>query len=208
MGGCVPIGYERADKKLVVEKVGAEKTKLIFDKYLEFKSVQKLKSYLDENEIKTRSDKNFSKGQLYHMLSNKAYIGKITHNKNIYEAEHDSIVEDLVFEKVQKQLLDNRVDKNCNTKSASNSLLAGKIYDDNNNRMTTSHSNTRKRKYRYYVSLALQKLKKGQEGSLSKISAGEIEKFVVNSIKDFLLDTKLKSGGTQKANREFGAFLS
>lgn len=188
MGGCVPIGYQRVDKKLVIEDIGAEKTKLIFSKYLELKSVQKLKNYLDETGIKTRSNKNFSKGQLYHMLSNKVYTGKIVHKENIYDGEHESIIDDNIFEEVEKLLLKNRVDANCNTKSASNSLLIGKIYDDKNNRMTTSHSNTRKRKYRYYVSLAVQKLKKGQEGSLSKISAGEIEKFVVNAIKELLLD--------------------
>src|SRR5574344_1542788 len=66
MGGCVPIGYQRVDKKLVIEDAGAEKTKLIFSKYLEFKSVHKLKNSLDEAGIKTRSNKNFSKGQLYH----------------------------------------------------------------------------------------------------------------------------------------------
>lgn len=188
MGGCVPIGYQRVDKKLVIEDIGAEKTKLIFSKYLELKSVHKLKHYLDETGIKTRSNKNFSKGQLYHMLSNEVYTGKIVHKENIYDGEHEAIIRDDVFEEVQKQLLINRVDKNCNTKSASNSLLVGKIFDDKHNRMTTSHSNTRKRKYRYYVSMAVQKLKKGQEGSLSKISAGEIEKFVVSTIKEFLLD--------------------
>jgi hypothetical protein len=56
--------------------------------------------------------------------------------------------------------------------------------------MTPSHSNTRKRKYRYYVSLAVTKLKKGKEGSISKIPAGEIEKFVTEAIKEFLTNTK------------------
>ncbi len=188
MGGCVPIGYHRVDKKLVVEENSCKIVKLIFKKYLELKSVHKLKNYLDETGVKTRSNKIFSKGQLYHMLSNKVYIGKIIHKEYIYDGEHELIIDDDTFDEVQKQLLRNRSDSNCNTKSASNSLLVGKIYDDKNNRMTTSHSNTRKRKYRYYVSMAVQKLKKGQEGSLSKISAGEIEKFVVNTIKEFLLD--------------------
>src|SRR5574344_14618 len=189
MGGCVPIGYHRVDKKLVVEENSCKIVKLIFEKYRELKSVHKLKNYLEETGVKTRSSKNFSKGQLYHILANKVYIGKIVHKEKIYDGEHDSIIDDNTFEDVQKQLLKNRYDANCNTKSASNSLLVGKIYDDKNNRMTTSHSNTRKRKYRYYVSMAVQKLKKGQEGSLSKISAGEIEKFVVNTIQEFLLDT-------------------
>lgn len=190
MGGRVPLGYEIADKKLVIEKDFSSVIKIIFERYLELKSVHKLKTYLDESNIRSKSGKVFSKGNLYKILSNKIYIGLITHKNNTYNGEHKQIIDFETFEKVQKLLLENRVDKNCGLKSSSNSLLAGKIYDDKNNRMSPSHSNTRKRKYRYYVSLAVTKLKKGQEGSVSKIPAGEIEKFVVEEIKNFLLNTK------------------
>lgn len=50
--------------------------------------------------------------------------------------------------------------------------------------MTPSHSNSHKRRYRYYISTAL---KNNEEtGSVSKIPAGEIEKFVVETTKEFL----------------------
>jgi len=190
MGGCVPLGYEIVDKKLVIEKHFASIIKIIYAKYLELKSVHKLKAYLDESNIRSRSGKVFSKGNLYNILSNKIYIGLIKHKNNTYNGEHKPIIDFETFEKVQKLLLENRVDKNCGLKSSSNSLLAGKIYDDKNNRMSPSHSNTRKRKYRYYVSLAITKLKKGQEGSISKIPAGEIEKFIIEEIKNYLQNTK------------------
>lgn len=190
MGGCVPLGYEIADKKLIIEKHFASVIKIIYEKYLEFKSVHKLKTYLDESNIRSRSGKVFSKGNLYNILSNKVYIGLVKHKNNTYNGEHKPIIEFETFDKVQKLLIENRVDKNCGLKSSSNSLLAGKIFDDKNNRMSPSHSNTRKRKYRYYVSLAITKLKKGQEGSVSKIPAGEIEKFVVEEIKNYLQNTK------------------
>lgn len=190
MGGCTPLGYEKKDKKLVIEKNGAEKVKLIFDKYLEFKSVLKLKEYLDKNQITTRTGKSFSKGQLYHLLANKVYIGKITHKDKVYEGEHEGIIDAAVFDEVQNILLKNRVDKTCGVKSSSNSLLAGLIYDDNGNKMTPSHSNTRKRRYRYYVSGAVKKYNKKEAGSVSKIPAGEIEKFVVENIKEVLLNEK------------------
>ena len=190
MGGCTPMGYQKQDKKLVIKENDAKKVKLIFDKYLELKSVLKLKEYLDENKIKTRTDKDFSKGQLYHMLANKVYIGKITHKDKVYEGEHEELVDVTVFENVQNILLENRVDKTCGVKSSSNSLLAGLIFDDKGNIMTPSHSNTRKRRYRYYVSGAVKKYNKNEAGSVSKIPAGEIEKFVVDNIKDLLLDEK------------------
>lgn len=188
MGGKVPLGYIKEDKKLVIHKEDAKRVQMIFDKYLELKSVPKLMQYLKENEIKTKTDKYFSKGQLYHLLVNKVYIGKITHKDKVYEGEHDAIISEEIFEEVQKLLYENKVDKTCGTKCSSNSLLAGLIFDDKNNLMTPSHSNSHKRRYRYYVSTALKNYKSSNAGSVSKIPAGEIEKFVVETTKEFLQD--------------------
>lgn len=188
MGGKVPLGYLKEDKKLVVHNEDAQKVQMLFDKYLELKSVPKLMHYLKENEIKTKTDKYFSKGQLYHLLSNRVYIGKITHKDKVYDGEHEAIICDDFFEKVQKLLYENKVDKTCGVKSSSNSLLAGLIYDDLGNKMTPSHSNSPGRRYRYYISRAL---KNNEEtGSVSKISAGEVEKFVIETTKEFLQDKK------------------
>ncbi len=188
MGGKVPLGYIKEDKKLVIHKEDAKRVQMIFDKYLELKSVPKLMQYLKENEIKTRTDKNFSKGQLYHLLANKVYIGKITHKDKVYVGEHKAIISNEIFEKVQKLLYENKVDKTCGTKCSSNSLLAGLIFDDKNNLMTPSHSNSHNRRYRYYVSTALKNYNDGEVGTISKISAGEVEKFVVEITKEFLQD--------------------
>lgn len=190
MSGCPPLGYKKENKKLVVEEKEAQKVKLIFDKYLELQSVPKLMEYLKTENIRTRSDKEFFKGELYHMLSNKVYIGKIVHKENVYEGEHNGIIDDITFEKVQKLLYENKLDKICGTKCASNSLLTGLIFDDKNNKMTPSHSNCHGRRYRYYISQAIKKYKKSQAGSVSKIPAGEIEKFVEENVEEFLNNKK------------------
>ena len=199
MGGKVPLGYKKEDKKLIIHKEESKKVRMIVDKYLELKSVPKLMQYLKENEIKTRTDKNFSKGQLYHLLVNKVYIGKITHKDKVYEGEHDAIISEVIFEEVQKLLYENKVDKTCGTKCSSNSLLAGLIFDDKNNLMTPSHSNSHKRRYRYYVSTALKNYNDSEVGTISKIPAGEVEKFVVETTKEFLQDKEQ----TQRLVKDF-----
>ena len=186
MGGCAPLGYKKENKKLVIEENDAQKVKLIFDKYLELKSVPKLKDWLEKENIRTKSDNLFFKGALYHMLSNKVYIGKIVHKDNVYDGEHSGIIDEITFERVQKLLYENKVDKICGTKCSSNSLLAGLIFDDNNNLMTPSHSTSHKRRYRYYVSQAIKKYSKLTAGLVSKIPAGEIEKFVILTTKELL----------------------
>ncbi len=118
MGGRVPIGYERKDKKLIIETSGAAKVKKIFEKYIELKSVPKLKTYLACENIRTNTGKNFDKN-------------------NVYEGEHAAIIEENLFNLAQDLLQTNKVDES-RKHNASNSLLAGKIYDDKNNRMFTN----------------------------------------------------------------------
>jgi len=75
MSGRYPIGFKFINKKLIPDEKYISTVETIFNKYLEFQSVLKLKNYLDENDIKSRNNNNFSKGNLYNILSNKAYIG-------------------------------------------------------------------------------------------------------------------------------------
>lgn len=188
IGGSVPIGYKIEDKKLVPDIDHISTLETIFEKYLEFESVCKLKSYLDENNIKSRTGKNFSKGNLYKILSNKTYIGMVTHKDTYYYGEHEGIIHEDIFNKAQEFLEKNRNNNKCKITAKSPSLLAGKLFDDNGNRMTPSHSNKKGKRYRYYVSQALIQGNINQGGTITKIPAGEIETFIQKEVKDFLAD--------------------
>lgn len=190
VGGTPPMGYLLKERKLVIEQTQAKKVRFIFQKYIELKNVDKLRLYLKSNEILTKNGNNFSKGSLYHLLSNKAYIGLITHKENTYQGEHEPIVEKEIWEEAEKILIQNRITKKSGIASKSPSLLAGKLFDDKGNYMSPSHSNTRNRKYRYYVSQALIQGKKMEAGSVSKIPACEIETFVSKEIELFLKNTR------------------
>jgi len=190
ISGIAPIGYELVNKKLVIDNDNKEKVKFIFEKYLELKSVITLKKYLEENNINTRNDKCFSKGNLYRILQNKTYIGLISHKSNDYEGEQEGIIDKTLFDRVQDLLTANRIrNKNC-VNSTNPSLLAGKIYDDKGNYMSPSHSNKNGKRYRYYVSQALLQSRRNEAGSISKIPAAEIESVVAEEITNFLSDTK------------------
>ncbi len=56
--------------------------------------------------------------------------------------------------------------------------------------MPPSHSNTRKKKYRYYISQAIIQYKKQNVGSISKIPASEIENLVKAEITHYLKSIK------------------
>jgi len=184
--GRPPIGYKLENKKLVPDEDKISTITTIFEKYLEFEGMLKLKQYLDENNIKSRTGKNFSKGNLYKILSNKIYIGLISHKGNEYKGEHEGIIDRWTFSKVQELLAKNRNNNKCKHTAKSPSLLAGKLFDDNGNRMTPSHSNKKGKRYRYYLSQALIQGNINQAGTITKIPAGEIETFVQKEIKYFL----------------------
>lgn len=189
MNGVAPIGYIKQNCTLIEDKTQSGKIKLIFEKYLELKSVGKLHNYLIENKIYTTNDKIFSIGHLGKLLRNKVYIGKIEHKENIYEGLHDGIIDEKTFEKVQKIMNFNTVQVNNALKAKNSSLLAGKLFDSNGNYMSPSHSNNRHKKtYRYYISQAIIQNRQHEAGTLSKIPSKEIEEFVKTQISKFVKD--------------------
>lgn len=191
INGMPPMGYVKKDGKLEIEHSEAKIVKLIFDKYLEIGNVPDLVKYLKENNINTRSGKNFYKGHLYRILQNKTYIGKIVHKKNIYEGLQKPIIDLDIFEKTQNLLAQNALNRKNATNAQSGSLLKGKLFDDKSNYMSPTHSTKKGKRYRYYVSQAQIQNRLQDLGSITKISAGEIENFVISKIKEIVLDKKL-----------------
>ena len=69
--------------------------------------------------------------------------------------------------------------------SESGALLQGKLFDDKGNRMGPSFSSKNGVRYRFYVSTALRG-RKHKAGSVTRISAPEIESLVEAAVRDQL----------------------
>lgn len=188
MGGIAPLGYYRKDKKLFPDVEEKKKVKLVFEKYTELKTVHLLKDYLDSNHIFSRIGKNFSKGILYKILSNRVYVGEVGHHDKWYKGLHESIIDVELFDVVQNALKENRKSAKSIKHCKSGSLLSGKIFDDKNNYMSPSHSNKKGKRYRYYVSQAVIQHDREKIGEITKIPAGEIECFITKTIKELIED--------------------
>jgi hypothetical protein len=59
----------------------------------------------------------------------------------------------------------------------------GKIYDDRGHRMSPSHSRKKGVRYRYYLSLPLPYGRPEEAGSISRVSAAEIEHVVADAVR-------------------------
>jgi site-specific DNA recombinase len=141
MGGVLPIGYDVRERKLVVNHDEAETVRGIFGRYLELGSVRLLGNDLRQRGIvsgarvsrngKARGGKQFSRGALYHLLSNPIYLGEIQHKHERHPGQHEAIVSRELWERVQQRLRDRGVRSGGGHKTeAPSSPLAGKLFDE------------------------------------------------------------------------------
>jgi hypothetical protein len=98
----------------------------------------------------------------------------------VLPGEQPAIVNRRLFEAVQAKL-DARLINHKSTKSKSEALLLGKIFDDRGSRMTPSHARKRGVKYRYYISAKLTQALPDQAGSIGRVPANEVETIVAKA---------------------------
>src|SRR4029453_10535718 len=127
------------DRKLVVNKHEAETVRHIYRRYAALGSVLALKEELDGDPVvsKARVDKYgrrtggrpLARGALYLMLQNRIYRGEIVHKESSYPGEQEPIIDQALWDEVQRRLAANRFDRATGAGATQVSLLAGWIYD-------------------------------------------------------------------------------
>ena len=94
--GIAPYGYKWDGNEIIVDRDNYLTVIDIFEKYIEFRSLQKLKNYCDKKGYKTSSGKCFSKQALKNIIENDFYTGIVTYDGNkVKGAHHVFLSEDL-----------------------------------------------------------------------------------------------------------------
>lgn len=96
--GAAPFGYKWKGNDIVVDFNNNLIIQDIFEKYIELKSLGKLKSYCDCAGYKTSSGKDFSKQALKNIIENDFYIGIVTYAGKKISGEHVGIIEKSLFD--------------------------------------------------------------------------------------------------------------
>ncbi len=135
---------------------------------------------------RTTGGKPLARGALYLILQNRIYLGEIVHKENSYPGQHEAIVDQMLWEEVQRRLVANRVDRANGADAAQPSLLAGLVHDDAGERMIPSHANKKGTRYRYYVSQGLVKGRRRNAPRGRRVPAGEIEALVEDRLRQFM----------------------
>lgn len=191
VGGPVPLGYRSVNKKLEVVPEEAGLVRKIFADYLRLGSIGELAAALERERVRPRPRKmangkvvaaeRFMVGPLAHMLKNRFYIGEIAYRREIHKGEHEPILDRALFDAVQVKLAEGAVKRRL-MRLRSPSILAGLIFDDRGNPMSPSHANKNGVRYRYYVSQALLQNRKREAGTVSRISAPDVEQLVCHAM--------------------------
>ncbi|MCW5685983.1 MAG: recombinase family protein [Pseudolabrys sp.] len=193
VGGPLPLGYRIQDGKVAIVPDEAETVRQIFARYLELGSVSALMRDLRQRDVRTkvrplrtgrtRGGVHFGRGALFYLLRNRFYIGEVNYKGEILPGEQPPILDRELFEAVQNKLTDQWT-HHTRTRSRSNYLLSGLLYDDTGHRMAATHATKAGIRYRYYVSLPLVH---GQSdatvGTISRVPAANVEKAVVNGLR-------------------------
>ena len=189
MGGTPPLGYRPDGRSLAIVEEHAALVRHLFERYLQLDNVRLLEAELRAEgvalPVRERSNGSGSyggghltRGQIYKILANPVYIGRIQHGEKSYAGLHPAIVDHGTWEQVQTMLGDNRQGSRARVRAASPSLLAGRLVDEAGEPLVSSHASKGNTRYRYYVSRPQQ-----DSGSQAiRVPALEIEAAVASHI--------------------------
>ena len=196
MGGMVPLGYDLKDRRLLMNETEAETVRLIFRRYLELGSVNALREWLEQAGVRSKAwtARNgrrmggvvISRGGLFHILSNRLYLGEIPHKGKVHPGLHQAIIETDVFECVQQMLRDNRAADRSGPRKSVTAVLAGRVFDSDGHPFSPSFGyGKRGHPYRYYIALDLQlgRRRRSQDDRIRRVNGEVLEGFVRDAIR-------------------------
>jgi site-specific DNA recombinase len=197
MGGRCPLGYAIQDRALVIHEQEAETIRLIYTLYEQKGSVSAVRQEMDDRKLRTRSHLNkagdkignnpFSRGHVYHILTNPIYAGRIRHGKLVYDGRHEALIEPARWDQIQTLLQTSGVKPRGKPHGKPGpSLLAGKLFDATGDRLTPTHTTRKGKRHRYYVSRRLIVDKAASHKEAWRLPAQPLEEAVFRAVQDYL----------------------
>ena len=213
VGGMPLLGYDVVATKLVVDPDEAEQVRQIFRLYLDHDGLIPVVEELERRGWRTkrwttrkgvqRGDRPFDKNSLWHLLTNITYIGKLRYKDEVHDGEHEAIIGDDLWQRVQSKLQRNGRTGGAAVRNRFGAILKGLIHCvPCGCAMSPTHATKDgTKRYRYYVCQSAQK--RGWQSCPSQsIPAGEIERFVVEQIKGIGRDPHLVAETVRQAHAQ------
>ncbi len=191
MGGATPYGYRHEGRSLKIDVNEAEIVRELYRLYDAFGSIRRVKEEADKRGNRTRlrlydSGRNrggvpFTRGALHHLLTNPVYAGRIKHKSQVYDGLHEAILAPEEWGRFQDRMSAGRRERGS-TNSASEAVLAGRVYDEAGDRLTPTYARKGDRRYRYYVSRRLVKQSGERDVSGWRLPAQALERAIADAM--------------------------
>ncbi len=183
-----PTDTKEKNKKLVIKQKEAEIIRLIYEKYLETGSINRVYDFLKEKNIKNRRGKIFPKQFLAFVLRSITYTGKIKYAGKIYQGIHQPIISENLFELAQKthkkRIRKYRVYRDFLFGGLVNCAECGYKMSAC---FTNKHRNGRLKRYYYYRCNSTKK-KGWQVCSIKQVSAERLERYILENLERISVD--------------------
>jgi hypothetical protein len=188
MGGVPPLGYDIRDRQLVINEPEAQTVRHVFETYVALGAVRPLHEKINEEGVTTKQHTSangnthggrpISRGHLYHLLQNRLYRGEIVHNDHTYPGQHEPIIDAELWDNVQAQLQDNRIEQRVQQTNIEASLLAGLVTDQMGSKLVPTYATKNGKRYRYYVSQTLTTGTRSSAPNAIRVPAADLERLV------------------------------
>lgn len=145
-GGFVPIGYDYVGSKLIINEYEALQVREIYDLFLKGYPISRIRKIL-ASKYTNKYGNWYSDSSVRSCLTTPIYYGKVTYAGEMYDGQHDPIVSEELFNKVQNRIkeLDNNKTERAKTPFKPTQLLGGIIWCQNcGARYYSHHINGRK----------------------------------------------------------------
>lgn len=200
MGGTLPLGYDVSNRKLVINQNEAAIVRQIFQDFISSQSIGLVVDKLNQENKKTkcflstsgniRGGKNFSVPTVRHILNNSLYKGVITHGDKVYPGQHQAIIDNETWDKVQTIFEENKRltgYKNYVFTDEDEFVLRGILRCGYCNCLMGASFACKKenRTYRYYRCYH-KKIKMENNCKIGQIPANQIEKIVLDQVLEIL----------------------
>lgn len=159
MGGRIPTGYDADGRTLKVNEAEAMTVRRLFQLYLELGHVTKVVEQAECEGLRTKryqaktgrmlGGRPFTRGLVYRVLNNAIYIGRIPHKDTSYPGQHQAIIDQAAWDRVQAKLAAANRTKGGRNVSGT---LSGRLFDADGIAMTRHTANPRGKVYTYYLS--------------------------------------------------------
>ncbi|TCI00728.1 recombinase family protein [Roseococcus sp. SYP-B2431] len=203
MGGKVPLGYDVANRKLVVNDTEAARVRRVFEIFAETGSGIETVARLRAERATSKAGRPLDKGDVYKLLNNRTYVGEAAHKGQVYPGEHQAIVPRDLWDRAHAVLqISPRVRANQN-RAQTPALLKGLIFGVDGRALSPTHARKNGRLYRYYVAQRVLKGDAaGDDSILRRVSAAEIETAVIDQVRALLRQPEIVVGTWRAARKE------